>query len=72
MLEPFKPEIHRLLREDPKLSGVRVRELLQRATSSPVRPSTQGSSRSSSAIGLLLQAGRTPRFGAVPNATTST
>jgi transposase len=28
VLEPFKEEIHRLLREDPKLSGVRVRELL--------------------------------------------
>jgi transposase len=27
-LDPFKDEIHRLLREDPKLSGVRVRELL--------------------------------------------
>jgi transposase len=29
VLEPFKPEIHRLLREDPKLPGVRVRELLE-------------------------------------------
>jgi transposase len=28
-LEPFKPEIHRLLRADPKLPGVRVRELLE-------------------------------------------
>jgi transposase len=28
MLEPFKPEIHRLLKDDPKLPGVRVRELL--------------------------------------------
>jgi hypothetical protein len=28
-LDPFKDEIHRLLREDPKLSGVRVRELLE-------------------------------------------
>ncbi len=28
-LEPFKPEIHRLLREDPALPGVRVRELLE-------------------------------------------
>jgi transposase len=28
-LEPFKTEIHRLLREDPKLPGVRVRELLE-------------------------------------------
>lgn len=28
-LEPFKAEIHRLLREDPKLPGVRVRELLE-------------------------------------------
>ena len=28
VLEPFKPEIHRLLAEDPKLRGVRVRELL--------------------------------------------
>ena len=28
VLEPFKEEIHRLLREDPKLPGVRVRELL--------------------------------------------
>jgi transposase len=28
VLDPFKDEIHRLLREDPKLSGVRVRELL--------------------------------------------
>ena len=28
MLEEFKPEIHRLLTEDPKLPGVRVRELL--------------------------------------------
>jgi transposase len=27
-LDPFKPEIHRLLREDPRLPGVRVRELL--------------------------------------------
>jgi transposase len=29
VLEPFKPEIHRLLRADPKLPGVRVRELLE-------------------------------------------
>ncbi|HLI58327.1 MAG TPA: IS21 family transposase [Solirubrobacteraceae bacterium] len=29
VLEEFKPEIHRLLREDPKLTGVRVRELLE-------------------------------------------
>ncbi len=28
-LEPFKPEIHRLLGEDPKLPGSRVRELLE-------------------------------------------
>jgi transposase len=28
VIEPFKEEIHRLLREDPRLSGVRVRELL--------------------------------------------
>jgi len=28
-LDPFKEEIHRLLREDPKLSGVRVRELIE-------------------------------------------
>jgi len=29
VLEPFTAEIHRLLREDPKLPGVRVRELLE-------------------------------------------
>jgi transposase len=29
VLDPFKEEIHRLLREDPALSGVRVRELLE-------------------------------------------
>jgi transposase len=29
VLDPFKDEIHRLLREDPSLSGVRVRELLE-------------------------------------------
>ncbi len=29
VLEPFKPEIHRLLADDPKLPGVRVRELLE-------------------------------------------
>ena len=29
VLEPFKDEIHRLLREDPKLPSVRVRELLE-------------------------------------------
>jgi transposase len=29
LLDPFKDEIHRLLREDPALSGVRVRELLE-------------------------------------------
>ena len=29
ILEPFKPEIHRLLGDDPKLPGVRVRELLE-------------------------------------------
>ena len=29
MLDPFKDEIHRLLREDPTLTGVRVRELLE-------------------------------------------
>ncbi len=29
ILEEFKPEIHRLLRDDPKLTGVRVRELLE-------------------------------------------
>jgi transposase len=28
-LDPFKDEIHRLLGEDPKLPGVRVRELLE-------------------------------------------
>ncbi len=28
-LDPFREEIHRLLREDPKLPGVRVRELLE-------------------------------------------
>jgi transposase len=28
-LEPFKDEIHRLLRADPKLPGVRVRELIE-------------------------------------------
>ena len=28
-LDPFREEIHRLLGEDPKLSGVRVRELLE-------------------------------------------
>lgn len=29
VLEPFKVEIHRLLKADPKLPGVRVRELLE-------------------------------------------
>jgi transposase len=29
VLDPFKPEIHRLLKVDPKLPGVRVRELLE-------------------------------------------
>lgn len=29
VLEPFKPEIHRLLKDDPKLPGVRIRELLE-------------------------------------------
>ena len=28
-LDPFKDEIHRLLREDPRLPGVRVRELIE-------------------------------------------
>jgi transposase len=28
-LDPFKPEVHRLLAKDPKLPGVRVRELLE-------------------------------------------
>ncbi|MGZ6790642.1 MAG: hypothetical protein ACXVGQ_12055 [Mycobacteriaceae bacterium] len=28
-LEPFKDEIHRLLKEEPKLPGVRVRELIE-------------------------------------------
>ena len=28
-LEPFKDEIHRLLKGDPRLSGVRVRELIE-------------------------------------------
>ena len=28
-LEPFKDEIHRLLKDDPRLSGVRVRELVE-------------------------------------------
>lgn len=28
-LDPFKPEIHRLLKADPKLTGVRIRELLE-------------------------------------------
>jgi hypothetical protein len=27
--EPFKPDIHRLLKDDPKLPGVRVCELLE-------------------------------------------
>ena len=29
VLDPFKPEIYRLLKKDPKLPGVRVRELLE-------------------------------------------
>jgi len=29
VLEPFKADIHRLLRDDPRLPGVRVRELLE-------------------------------------------
>ena len=29
MLDPFKPESHRLLKKDPQLSAVRVRELLE-------------------------------------------
>ena len=29
VIEPFKTEIHRLLKDDPKLPGVRVRELLE-------------------------------------------
>jgi transposase len=29
ILEEFKPEIHRLLKDDPRLTGVRVRELLE-------------------------------------------
>jgi transposase len=29
VLDPFKPEIHRLLKREPKLPGVRVRELLE-------------------------------------------
>jgi transposase len=29
VLEPFKAEIHRLLKDDPKLPGVRIRELLE-------------------------------------------
>lgn len=29
VLEPFKAEIHRLLKDDPRLPGVRVRELLE-------------------------------------------
>ena len=29
VIEPFKDEIHRLLGDDPKLPGVRVRELLE-------------------------------------------
>jgi transposase len=29
VLDPFKDEIHRLLKDDPKLPGVRVRELLE-------------------------------------------
>jgi transposase len=29
VLDPFKEEIHRLLRDDPSLTGVRVRELLE-------------------------------------------
>jgi hypothetical protein len=28
-IDPFKEEIHRLLREDPKLPGVRIRELIE-------------------------------------------
>jgi hypothetical protein len=28
-LEPFKDEIHRLLKDEPKLTGVRVRELIE-------------------------------------------
>ncbi len=28
-LDPFKEEIHRLLKDDPKLPGVRVRELIE-------------------------------------------
>ena len=29
MLDPFKDEIHRLLKDDPRLTGVRVRELIE-------------------------------------------
>jgi transposase len=28
-LDPFKDEIHRLLKDDPRLPGVRVRELIE-------------------------------------------
>ena len=29
MLDPFKDELHRLLKDDPKLPGVRVREEIE-------------------------------------------
>ena len=37
-LEPFKDEIHRLLKDDPKLPGVRVRELIEAFRVSARRP----------------------------------
>jgi transposase len=30
MLDPFKPKIHALLAENPKLTGVRILEIIQR------------------------------------------
>jgi hypothetical protein len=32
-LDPFKDEIHQLLKDDPRLSGVRMRELIGRSAS---------------------------------------
>ena len=36
-LDPFKDEIHRLLKDDPRLPGVRVRELIEVIDATHVR-----------------------------------
>jgi len=54
-LDPFKDEIHRLLREDPRLPGQRVRELIA-PLGSATRPTRRGRGAARNPASMLLSA----------------